>query len=172
MAFLCTVLLLRSIPLCLALSALPCLAPAQAEPDLLTDLRGNIRAMFDDEDVCDRIAGRLAAQDTEADPLMKGYLGVLTIARGTHRINPFARLGTFNDGVDILEAALASDPGSVELHFLRLSIQVNVPGFVGYDEQRVEDRAFVEARLHTVQDIALRQRIIRFIATAAAEGRL
>lgn len=156
----------------LALCALPLCAPAQPEPDLLTDLRGNIRAMFDDEDVCDRIAARLKVEDTEADPLMKGYLGVLTIARGTHRINPFARLGTFNDGVDILEAALAGDPNSVELHFLRLSIQVNVPGFVGYDEQRTEDRAFVEARLHTVQDVALRQRIIRFIATAAAEGRL
>ncbi|MFZ1688743.1 MAG: hypothetical protein WAU70_15040 [Flavobacteriales bacterium] len=151
---------------------MPCLASAQTELDLLTDLRGNIRAMFDDEDVCDRIAARLETEDTETDPLMKGYLGVLTIARGTHRINPFARLGTFNDGVDILEAALASDPSSVELHFLRLSIQVNVPGFVGYDEQRTEDREFVVSRLHTVQDTELRARIIRFIARAEADGKL
>lgn len=155
-----------------ALCALPLCAPAQAEVDLLTDLRGNIRAMFDNEDVCDRIAARLETEDTEANPLMKGYFGVLTIARGTHRVNPFARLGTFNDGVDILEAALASDPGSVELHFLRLSIQVNVPGFVGYDEQRDEDREFVVSRLHTVQDTELRARIIRFIARAEADGKL
>ena len=165
-------LLSRTVPLILALWALPGIAPAQDDLDLLTDLRANIRAMFDDEAVCDRIEERLAAEDTHSDPLMKGYLGVLTIARGTHRINPFARLGTFNDGVDILEAALASDPNSVELHFLRLSIQVNVPGFVGYDEQRAEDRAFVEARLHTVQNIPLRQRIIRFIAKAVADGKL
>ncbi|MEO8068400.1 MAG: hypothetical protein ABI599_11960 [Flavobacteriales bacterium] len=164
--------LLRSTVLLACIWAAPLIASAQAELDLLTDLRGNIRAMFDDEDVCDRIADRLASENTSSDPLMMGYYGVLTIARGTHRINPFARLGTFNDGVDILEAAIARDPSSVELHFLRLSIQVNVPGFVGYDEQRVEDREFVVSRLHTVQDLELRARIIRFIARAEADGKL
>ncbi|QQR86736.1 MAG: hypothetical protein IPJ76_00490 [Flavobacteriales bacterium] len=145
---------------------------AQAESDLLTDLRTNVRAVFEDEAVLQRLQARVAGADASADPLLSGYKGILLMAEGKHRSNPFSRFGPFNEGKALLDGAIVAAPASVELRFLRLSVQTNVPGILRYGANKAEDRAFIEAHLYEVKNEQLRRRIIDFIARAAVEGRL
>ncbi|MBK6777320.1 MAG: hypothetical protein IPG74_16275 [Flavobacteriales bacterium] len=127
--------------------------------------------MFTDEAVCDRLYTRITTEKLGNEPLQQGYLGVLTMAKGTHKINPFSRLGTFNDGRDILEAAIVTAPNSVELRFLRFAIQVNVPSILGYGEERKTDKSFIEARLHEVHDETMRKRNDRVHCTGRCPGK-
>jgi len=162
----------KTIALLLSAGALLHAPHVHAQVDLLAELRGNIRPMFTDEAVCDRLYTRITTEKLGNEPLQQGYLGVLTMAKGTHKINPFSRLGTFNDGRDILDAAIVTAPNSVELRFLRFAIQVNVPSILGYGEERKTDKSFIEARLHEVHDETMRKRMIEFIARAVAQGKV
>lgn len=145
---------------------------AQAETDLLTDLRTNMRAVFEDEAVLERLQARVAGAGASTDPLLSGYKGILLMAEGKHRTNPFTKAAPFNEGKALLDRAIRAAPGSVELRFLRLSVQVNVPGILRYSANKTEDRAFIEAHLYEVKNEQLKGRIIEFIARAVAEGRL
>ena len=144
---------------------------AQDDTDLMTDLRTHMRDAFKDEDLCDRLQERLRKEDLQR-PVLKGYMATLTMAKSVHLVNPFAKFAPFNEGKAMLEEAIATEPASVELRFLRLTIQANVPGFMDYDEALAEDRAFIEAHLGEVPNITFRNRIIDFIARADAEGKL
>jgi len=144
---------------------------AQHDVDLMTDLRSHMRDAFKDEALCDRLTSRLCQDDLQR-PVLQGYMATLTMARSVHLVNPFAKFAPFNKGKAMLEEAIAAEPASVELRFLRLTIQANVPGFMDYHEHLAEDRSFIEAHLGEVPNITFRNRIIDFIARADAEGKL
>lgn len=145
---------------------------AQTDADLLADLRLHMRAIFDDKATCERLAARLAAAGQSSDPLLTGYKGMLLMAEGKHRTNLFTKAAPFNEGKALLDGAIRTAPGSVELRFLRLSVQVNVPGILRYSANKAEDRAFIEAHLHEVKNEQLRRRIIDFIAKSVVDGKL
>lgn len=145
---------------------------AQAEPDLLSDLRTNMRAVFEDKVVLERLQARLASAVTMPDPLLSGYKGILLMAEGKHRTNLFTKAAPFNEGKALLDGAIQAQPTSVELRFLRLSVQVNVPGILRYSANKTEDRAFIEAHLHEVKNEQLRRRMIDFIAKSVVDGKL
>ncbi|MCC6577122.1 MAG: hypothetical protein IT228_07245 [Flavobacteriales bacterium] len=149
-------------------------APAQAPQDgaLLHDIRQAIGNVFTEEEVCDRFVERFERAGVQRDPLLLGYQGAVRMARGRHAFDPLSRLVHFNGGKAMLEKAIASDRSNTELRFLRLTIQVNVPAFLGYDGNKAEDLALVEGRLHEVKDPVVRDRIVRFIAASRASGKL
>ena len=145
---------------------------AQQEGGLLHDIRREIGAVFAQEEVCDRFVERFDRAGTSGSALLLGYHGAVRMARGRHAFDPLSRLVHFNGGKAMLEQAIAQDLTNAELRFLRLSIQVNVPSIVGYDTNKAEDLALVERKLKDVKDPALKDRIVRFIATNRANGKL
>ncbi len=147
-------------------------AQVPREGELLHDIRQEIGAVFTDEEVCDRFVERFDRAGGLADPLLLGYHGAVRMARGRHAFDPLSRLVHFNGGKAMLEKAIASDRANTELRFLRLSIQVNVPSFLGYDGNKAEDLALVEQKLKEMKDPVLKERIIRFIAVNRANGKL
>ncbi|MFZ1694147.1 MAG: hypothetical protein WAT74_13190 [Flavobacteriales bacterium] len=147
-------------------------ARSHGQSPLLLELRKETGAMFKDEAACERVLKQLASADTRNDAVLKGYLGAATIARASHAVNPFRKLAYFNDGKELLESAVATDNSSLELRFLRLSIQVNAPSFLGYRAAIAEDRAYIDANLDRVASPSFRESIVRFIAKVEAEGKL
>ncbi len=53
------------------------------------------------------------------------------------------KMSNFNKGKDLLEQAIRARPSELELHFLRLTIQYNLPGFLGYKSDIDGDKKFV-----------------------------
>ena len=49
----------------------------------------------------------------------------------------------FKAGKELLESAVAGDPGNIEIRCLRLSVQENAPKIVGYKEHIEEDKKFI-----------------------------
>jgi hypothetical protein len=151
---------------------LPLPLPLLAQDALLNDARKSVVSIFQDEQACKDMNARFAAVSVKGQPLLMGYKGAVVMARGRHSANPFEKLSTFNEGRALLDSAIALEPRSVELRFLRLSIQVNVPKLLGYSGQIAEDRAFIDRNLASVKSEDFRQRVNTFIAKAEEQGKL
>ncbi len=82
----------------------------------------------------------------DAAPLLRAYrgAGLATTANCTNW--PMAKLSRFREGKGLLEGAVTDLPGSLEVRFLRYTIQNNIPGFLGYDNLE-EDQEFILDRL-------------------------
>jgi hypothetical protein len=59
--------------------------------------------------------------------------------------NPFTKLSYFNKGRSALERAVAQDPTSVELRYLRFTVQTNVPALLNYRSKLNEDKKILLA---------------------------
>lgn len=143
-----------------------------AQDDLLNEARRSVVSIFQDEQASIAMNARFAGADVKGRPLLMGYKGAVVMAKGRHSINPFEKLSTFNEGRALLDSAIVLDPKSVELRFLRLSIQVNVPRILGYSGQIAADRAFIDRNLAAVKSDDFRQRVTTFIAKAEEQGKL
>lgn len=80
-----------------------------------------------------------------SDPTEIGYLGAYQAIQAKHVASPFKKLSSFKTGKNNIEKAIAIDPNNLELRLLRLSIQKNTPGILGYkmsiksDEKKLYD---------------------------------
>lgn len=140
--------------------------------DLLIEVRSKISQSFEDEAVCNELYDKFSKANLTGDFLLIGYKGALEMAKAKHYINPFKKLSHFKTGRDILEEAIKQDVNNIELRFLRLTIQVNVPGFLGYHNELLADKTFITAHLDLLESDELRKTITTFIAKAESEGKI
>ena len=76
--------------------------------------------------------------------------------------NPIEKLIYFNKGKELLEDAINQDPKSVELKFLRYSIQQNLPKFLLYHDNIEKDLNFVNRKIKSIKD----KKVQKFISTS------
>jgi hypothetical protein len=126
---------------------------------LLQEIREHLPSAFRDEKACDNLYKKFGKVKTE-DPLLSGYIGGLYIARSRH-VALVDKPSSLRTGTAMLEKAITDKPNNIELLFLRLTIQINLPGFLGYNDNIESDKKFVIDNYRSAPPV-LRQRIIRF----------
>ncbi len=156
--------------LLLAFLFVPCLVNGQEA--LLANVREQIAMAFQEEEVSESLNKQFDEFEHFGQPILNGYKGALLMAKSKHALNPFKKLSNFNKGKEILESALAKAYQNIELRFLRLTIQVNVPGFLGYNENINEDIEYIESNLIFMENLELRDKMNDFITKARKEGKL
>jgi hypothetical protein len=93
----------------------------------------------------------------------KGYLAAAKMVSSKYLVNPFVIIKVFNEGKTLLETLINENPESVELRYLRYTIQVNTPAFVGYNKNKKEDRAFIIQFMQTSTDADLKNHILYYL---------
>lgn len=96
-------------------------------------------------------------------PLYEGYYGSGYMMMANHYYNPYKKLKSFIEGKDILEHAIKLEPNSIELIFLRYSIQANAPSFLGYNKNLQSDKNKLKQSLPGMQDVDLKNRIQSYL---------
>jgi hypothetical protein len=71
------------------------------------------------------------------------FLGAMTMKRAGIGGNPVSKLRLFKMGHKLLEAAIKQDPNNTEFRFLRLMIQENAPGILGYKVDEEKDSEMI-----------------------------
>lgn len=99
----------------------------------LSELRTSLEKVKDNEDYAFDIYGRLESRGNHTT-IFSGYYGIIEATLAEHSFNPIKKLSYFNNGKDRLEKAIANDNLNVELRYLRLIIQLNVPDLLGYSD--------------------------------------
>lgn len=137
------------------------ISEAQQNPSpLLVEARKDLPKAFDNEKDCIELYNKLV-RVKNPEPVLKGYVGAVNIARSRHA--PLLDKREFlKEGIRQLEAAIKEKPGNTELLFLRLTIQLNLPSFLGYNDNIDADKKFVMDN-YTIAPPHLKERIANFI---------
>jgi hypothetical protein len=113
-----------------------------------------------------RFSQALSVVNNNSSPILLCYKGVATMIQAKHVVNPFSKLERFKNGKTMIEKSIKRDPDDLELRFLRFSIQSNLPGFLGYDEQITGDKLKLLNGYGSIKDVELRKRILSYLATS------
>ena len=87
---------------------------------------------------------------SDSPPLITGYEACYYLINCKFLANPFKKMKNFRIGKDMLESAIKNDPESVELRFLRYSIQKNIPIFLSYSNNLEKDLKFVKDNISQI----------------------
>jgi hypothetical protein len=71
------------------------------------------------------------------------FMGTLIMKKAGLGGSPFNKLHLFKEGHKLLESAILQEPNNAEYRFLRLMIQENAPGILGYKDDVEEDSKFI-----------------------------
>ena len=107
---------------------------------------------YTSEENCNKLGEKLSSIDRDKSILIKGYEGCFYFIKCKFINNPIEKIIYFNKGKELLEAAINQKPKSVELRFLRYSIQKNIPRFLLYDNIE-KDLNFVNNNIEGVSDM-------------------
>lgn len=143
-----------------------------AQEDLLTDVRSNIGDVFKTEATCLRIHDRFEKTDISGNNILRGYKGAVLLGLARHHANVFKKMGFFSDGKELLEKSIETEPENIELRFLRLTIQANLPSFLGYSENKEDDKVFVLSRLEEAKSDNFKTKVRKFIGAMEEQGKL
>jgi len=98
-------------------------------------------------------------KSVNVSPSQNAYLGALLMKKAHFIKNLNEKMNVFNEGRNLLEAAIKAEPYNIEFRFLRLIIQENCPKILKYNTHIDEDVNLIVANFKTT-DIDL-QNVIK-----------
>ena len=90
------------------------------------------------------------------------YMEAAYMQKAKYAINPIRKLNYFNKGKEALEKFIKQHPRSIEARYVRLLVQSEVPGFLGYDGHMQGDKEFILKELETCSLPEDYKKIIRY----------
>lgn len=126
-------------------------------------IRSNYAKAATSEKICKTLISALSGTNNTA--VETGYLGALKAISANYTSNPFSKLSSFIEGKNKIETAINSSPENVELRFIRLSIQQNCPGFLGYSGNINTDKEFIRSNIASVTSPVLKKMCLDLINT-------
>jgi hypothetical protein len=84
--------------------------------------------------------------------IKNAFLGAMIMRKAGIGGNPASKLKLFKQGHKLLEGAIAKDPNNAEYRFLRLIIQENAPGVLGYKKDEQKDSEFIRKSYYSLPE--------------------
>ena len=128
------------------------------------EIRSNYPKALNDKQICNDMITILSKENLNT--IEKGYYGAYLVISANHTWNPIDKLNTFKKGKIELENAIKQDSKNVELRFLRLSIQANVPKILNYDQNIKSDLIFIKEHKDKIQSNQLLKMVNEIIIKA------
>jgi hypothetical protein len=132
-----------------------------AGPPDLKLVRSMLEKATTEERTCRKLIEILQPYNKENGTLFFGYRACATMMMAQFVFNPFSKISYFKKGRNMLESAIAADPGNVELRLLRFCTQMDIPSFLGYNDNLKEDKVFLLNSLSSVKDKELKEMITK-----------
>ena len=107
----------------------------------LEDVRLNYQSAVKEKNICRSMI--LYLEKNPGSNVYLAYLGAFQTIWANHTFNPIDKINTFNKGKINIEKAVKLSPNDVEIIFIRHSVQKNCPGFLGYNDNLIEDKLFI-----------------------------
>ena len=105
----------------------------------------------------------LKAVDAASEPIFLCYKGAAHMMEAEYTLNPITKLSRFNKGKTAIEQAIARDPSQLEMRFIRFSLQVNLPAFLGYKGQIEADKKKLLAGVASINDKVLKENVVNYL---------
>jgi len=95
-------------------------------------------------------------------PVLICYKGAAQMLKAKNAVNPISKLSFFKRGKMLIEQGLMKDTTCVESHFIRFTIQHNLPGFLGYNQNLNMDSTMIADALPEMSDNDLKVKITAY----------
>lgn len=108
----------------------------------------------------------LRSAEHSDDAVIRAYRGSFQARMAEFSYNPYTKWSCFNEGRDLIEAAVRQAPNNPEVRFIRLSVQLKAPSFLGYNSDIQSDlRTVTDALLNgwLADEQAFRNRVVDFL---------
>ena len=89
------------------------------------------------------VDAQITELNTAPADVKNAFLGAMMMRKAGIGGNPASKLKLFKQGHKLLEEAIVRDPNNAEFRFLRLIIQENSPGVLGYKNDEQKDSEFI-----------------------------
>lgn len=129
----------------------------------LDEVRSLYPKAMDDASITNTLAEKLSAISQDDAIELYGYKGAVLTLKAEHAKTIKDKKGFFKEGINILETAIASEPGNIELRFIRLSVQENAPKIVKYNDAIDADKDFILDHFSGIRDGSLKKMIRNYI---------
>lgn len=133
-----------------------------------SDLRLQYHKAIYNEDIANSLDANLKLINNKT-ALQAGYYGANKMVLAKFAFWPNTKYSLFIEGKNLLESAIGIDQKNIELIYLRYSIQLNSPDFLGYNQNKESDKKFLVSKVRLISDKDLKERITRFLIE---EGKL
>lgn len=80
---------------------------------------------------------------TSTDKVLIAYKGASITVVAKFQKKAGDKIRKFKEGAKFIEQSILNDPNNIEIRFIRLSVQENVPGIVKYKMNIKEDKTFL-----------------------------
>lgn len=97
------------------------------------------------------------------DKVLVSYKGALTAITAKYENEIKRKKELFKQGVMMIEYAIEEDPDNIEIRFVRLSVQQNIPKFLKYKKNIEEDKTFILERVNDLDNKDLKTYIQEYI---------
>ncbi len=108
---------------------------------------------------CDQFGKKINELKHDQSILLKGYEGCYYFIKCKFTNNSMDKFFYFRKGKKILESSIKQKPDSIELRFLRYTIQKNLPRFLFYYNHIDKDLIFVINNINSIKDKKTQQYI-------------
>lgn len=123
------------------------LLPLEAD-QLLTR---NARALFFQFEADSKAGERLFAMIPEIhankNSTLLAYKGAARASMANLSINPATKYNRFKEGRNMIENAVSAEPQNAEVRFVRMSVQLSTPAFLGYQSDISADRSLIITKM-------------------------
>ena len=104
------------------------------------------------ESSCEQLGKKIDELKYDQSILLKGYEACYYFIKCKFTNNSMDKFFYFRKGKKILEYSIKKNPNSVELRFLRYTIQKNLPRFLFYYNHMDKDLIFVINNINSITD--------------------
>jgi hypothetical protein len=98
------------------------------------------------------VDAQISELNSAPDDVKNAFLGAMYMRKAGIGGNPASKLKLFKQGRKLLEGAIAKDPDNAEFRFLRLIIQENAPGALGYRNDQQKDSEFIRKSYNSLPE--------------------
>ena len=134
----------------------------------ISEIRADYRDAANNQEKAEKLYAEFNSSIEIDDELVVGYKGATVTLMAKYAKEVKVKTTYFKEGKKLIEQAIAAAPESVELRYIRLSVQENAPKVVRYKKEIPEDKQFILDHYDGIKDIETKKYIKDFVLQSAS----
>lgn len=102
-------------------------------------------------------------QTTLNQPELLAYAACAYALKAKSSWNPLNKLASIRKYDQMMTEAARISPSNIEIRFLRFSIEINLPDWLGFSNHLTEDQLYISSHLEEIEGLMLHREYARYI---------
>ncbi|MGY3054607.1 hypothetical protein ACVWYG_002814 [Pedobacter sp. UYEF25] len=144
-------------------------ASAQLSEKQLSQVKVDLIRAVESSKTTDSLFDKLSELQHKT-PLLVAYVGALQALKAKHVWNPYNKVANINRSLKTLAQAVKMDNNSLEIRFIRFSVEYHTPAFLGFGKNLEEDRKEIIKHYRTENFKSAGDQLVKNIAKFMIES--